>query len=222
MICFHLLIAHLEIKLNLDHDCMSQPELQILTQASGKVPILNTKGLRNSSFKQTIPELGQGYTTSLVWKVCPTFEGQTIEEFEALVDARTSTIYSLRDTVEYYQAKGDVYPLSNDGQDKNGQLQLDWPMPFSQVGSEITDTGGNYFNEGTVTAYLRGPYANMYDFCGTEALVGSKGVDWGGYGAKGDCGNPGYGNRGQFVSSIIIIFFHPWIKFLTTHNLALL
>jgi hypothetical protein len=174
-----------------------QPELQILTQATGKVPIFSTKGLRaSSSFKQTNPEVGQGYTTSLVWKVCPTFKGQTIEEFEALVDAKTSTIYSFRDTVEYYQVKGDVYPLSNDGKDKNGQLQLDWPMPFAQVGSEV---GGNYFNGGTVNTYLYGPFVNMVDVCGREVLTGSNEVDWGGDKAGGNCGTPGFGGPGEFV-----------------------
>jgi hypothetical protein len=87
--------------------------------------------------KDVGPQFGKGYTHSLVWKVCPTFQGQTVEMFEALVDAKTSRIHSMRDTVEYFEAKGDVYPFSNDGLGTGGVLQLDWPMPYANVGSEV-------------------------------------------------------------------------------------
>jgi hypothetical protein len=119
--------------------------------------------------------------------------------FEGLVDAKTLTVYSFRDTVEYYQVRGDVYPFSNDGKDANGQLQLDWPMPFAQVGNEVTDTGGNYWNGANVNAYLYGPYVNMVDVCGRDVLSGSNGIDWGGYAASGDCGTPGYGGAGEMI-----------------------
>jgi hypothetical protein len=117
--------------------------------------------------------------------------------FEAYVDAKTSYIYSLRDTVEYFQAKGDVYPTSNDGNGSDGVLQLDWPMPFAQVGSEVTDTGGNYFKGGNQVAYLYGPYVNMADECGAESLTQNGGIDWGGSGKSGDCNTPGYGGAGK-------------------------
>ena len=167
-----------------------------MTVATGDVPIsINTKGLR-SNFLKDAADFGKGYTHSLVWKVCPSFKGQTVEEFEALVDAKTSVIISVRDTVEYFEVKGDVYPLSNDGIGTDGVLQLDWPMPFAIVGMEVTDTGGNYFNVGTSTGYLRGPYVNMIDKCGTDFLSGSNGIDWGGKDAKGDCNHPGFGGLG--------------------------
>ena len=166
----------------------------------GDVPFLiKTKGLR-SKFATDATEFGKGYSHSLVWKVCPSFNGQTVEKFEALVDAKTAVILSVRDTVEYFEAKGDVYPVSNDGLGTDGVLQLDWPMPFAFVGMETTDTGGNYFNLGTWTGFLRGPYVNMVDVCGREFLSGSNGIDWGGKDAKGDCNTPGFGGFGASIN----------------------
>jgi hypothetical protein len=158
------------------------------------------KGLRASSKTDNITSgpqgPGQGYTHSLVWKVCPQFEGQTIEMFEAYVDAKTSEIYMFRDTVEYFQAKGDVYPTSNDGKGSDGVIQQDYPMPFAQVGSEITDTGGNYFNTGNQVALFRGPYVRVIDYCGTASLDAEGEHDWGGSGEDGNCNTPGYGGPG--------------------------
>ncbi|KAL7519280.1 hypothetical protein ACHAWX_004062 [Stephanocyclus meneghinianus] len=181
-----------------------KPELQILTQTVGETPgsISTSRGRRAKAGKNAkLPEFGKGYTHSLVWKVCPKFEGQTVEMFEAYVDAKTSSIHSIRDTVEYFQAKGDVYPTSNDGTGLDGVLQLDWPMPFAQVGSEVTDTGGNYFKGGNQVAYLNGPYVNMADQCGAESLTQNGGIDWGGSGKDGDCNTPGYGGAGNTHSS---------------------
>jgi hypothetical protein len=42
---------------------------------------------------------------------------------EGIVDAKTGKVYSFQDTVDYFQAKGDVYPLSNDGEGADGSLQ---------------------------------------------------------------------------------------------------
>eukprot|EP00804_Cyclotella_cryptica_P025583 CCRYP_002822-RB/>CCRYP_002822-RB protein AED:0.06 eAED:0.06 QI:360/1/1/1/1/0.87/8/2594/422 len=178
-----------------------KPELQILTQTVGETPepISANGGLRSKTGKNAkLPEFGKGYTHSLVWKVCPKFEGQTVEMFEAYVDAKTSSIHSIRDTVEYFQAKGDIYPTSNDGNGLDGVLQPDWPMPFSQVGSEVTDTGGNYFKSGNQVAYLYGPYVKMSDKCGTGSLTQNGVIDWGGAGYGGDCNTPGYGGKGKF------------------------
>ncbi|KAL3802772.1 hypothetical protein HJC23_007549 [Cyclotella cryptica] len=181
-----------------------KPELQILTQTVGETPepISANGGLRSKTGKNAkLPEFGKGYTHSLVWKVCPKFEGQTVEMFEAYVDAKTSSIHSIRDTVEYFQAKGDIYPTSNDGNGLDGVLQPDWPMPFSQVGSEVTDTGGNYFKSGNQVAYLYGPYVKMSDKCGTGSLTQNGGIDWGGAGYGGDCNTPGYGGKGNTHAS---------------------
>lgn len=156
------------------------PELQILTLAKGAVVSPSKGRVRQNS------RFGNGYKHALVWKVCPQFEGQSIEMMEGLVDANTGKVYSFKDTVDYFQATGDVYPVSNDGNGNDGILQSKWPMPFMQVGSEITDTGGNYNAGGSKTATLYGPYVNMADNCGSDSLTQTDKIDWGGSGGT-DC-----------------------------------
>jgi len=170
------------------------PELQILTLAKGAVVSPSKGRVRQNS------RFGNGYKHALVWRVCPQFEGQSIEMMEGLVDANTGKVYSFKDTVDYFQATGDVYPVSNDGNGNDGILQSKWPMPFMQVGSEITDTGGNYNAGGSKTATLYGPYVNMADNCGSDSLTQTDKIDWGGSGGT-DCTTPGIGGSGNTHSS---------------------
>jgi len=170
------------------------PELQILTLAKGAVVSPSKGRVRQNS------RFGNGYKHALVWRVCPQFEGQSIEMMEGLVDANTGKVYSFKDTVDYFQATGDVYPVSNDGNGNDGILQSKWPMPFMQVGSEITDTGGNYNAGGSKTATLYGPYVNMADNCGSDSLTQTDKIDWGGSGGT-DCTTPGIGGFGNTHSS---------------------
>ena len=69
------------------------------------------------------------------------------------------------------------------------------------VGGEITDTGGNYFNVGSHVATYSGPYVNMADNCGTDSLSSSNGLDWEGMGAGTNCATPGMGGSGNTHSS---------------------
>ena len=119
---------------------------------------------------------------------------------EGIVDAMTGTILSFRDTVDYFEARGDVYPFSNDGEGPEGSLQENWPMPFMQIGNKVTDTGGNFNIAGTQVAKLTGPYVEMRDLCGWGEVDGSRqyaiatliqanGIDWGGSGGT-DCTTP--------------------------------
>jgi hypothetical protein len=159
-----------------------EPELQILT--------LDTPST----------EFGQGYEYTLVWKICPLFENQDVEVMEGLVDAHTGQVYSFVDKVHYLQAKGGVYPISNDKQYPDGIEQPGWPMPYMYVGSEITSTGGNYYTEGTLTASLNGPYVQIADNCGSSTLSSSDGFDWG-TSSGTDCTTPGFGGNGNTHSA---------------------
>jgi hypothetical protein len=140
-------------------------ELQILTM---------TPSSANGQF-------GKGYEYVLVWRVCPMFESQDVEAMEGLVDAHTGKIYSFTDRVHYFEAKGGVYPISNDGRNPDGQMQSGWPMPYMSVGGTTTDTGGNYFGSGG-SASFQGPFVRVVDNCGSASLSHSSGLDWGGGG----------------------------------------
>lgn len=130
---------------------------------------------------------------------------------EGIVDAMTGEVLSFQDTVDYFQAKADVYPFSNDGIGPEGSLQADWPMPFMQVGSTTTDSGGNFFLADSQTAKLSGKYVEMRDMCGTEFTIGSvtygiasltqsNGIDWGGSSGT-DCATPGFGGTSNTHAS---------------------
>ncbi len=72
---------------------------------------------------QGTPPFAQAYTHKLVWEVCPTLEEQTIESFVAQVDAETGEVYLFKDSNDYLEAKGGVYPISNDGIGPDGVSQ---------------------------------------------------------------------------------------------------
>ena len=126
----------------------------------------------------TSKKFGRGYEYVLAWSVCPLFEGQDVEVMEGLVNAETGEIYSFIDKVHYFESKGGVYPISNDQRFPDGLQQNGWPMPYMYVGNEITDTGGNYFQTGSVTASFNGPYVVVSDNCGSSSLSGDGGLDW--------------------------------------------
>ena len=44
------------------------------------------------------------------------------------------------------------------------------------VGSEVTDTGGNFINSGPQTAHFEGPFAKMVDQCGAASLTQTDGT----------------------------------------------
>eukprot|EP00569_Conticribra_weissflogii_P003759 CAMPEP_0171330948 /NCGR_PEP_ID=MMETSP0878-20121228/2361_1 /TAXON_ID=67004 /ORGANISM="Thalassiosira weissflogii, Strain CCMP1336" /LENGTH=1637 /DNA_ID=CAMNT_0011831367 /DNA_START=195 /DNA_END=5108 /DNA_ORIENTATION=+ len=158
-------------------------------------------GSNHDDVDNKFENIGDGYTYSLVWKICPIFFGQAQEIMEGYVDAHTSKIYSFIDKVDYFNAKGSVYPISNDGQGADGTLQQDWPMPYMTVGSELTTTGGNYNQAGNVTAKLSGEYVEMRDFCNSQnvaEVTQTDGINWGGNAARAssnaDCEVPGFGD----------------------------
>ena len=155
----------------LSNDEWCSPELQILTMINGDDPLSN---------------LGNGYHYALVWKVCPNFVGQGQQTMEGYVDAKNGNIYSFVDKIDYFSSTGSVYPISNDGQLPGGVLQVREPMAFMQVGSETTDSGGNYFKIGSQTGVFAGPYVNIQDKCGRASLTGSSGLDWGSHSGT-DC-----------------------------------
>jgi len=141
----------------------------------------------------------QGLNCRLVWEVSLVLEND-VGRYKAVIDAITGELQSFTDENHYFGAKGGVFPVTNDGNDPDGVEQAGWPMPFMQVGSEITDSGGNYVERGSQTARFYGPYVNMADNCGTDSLTQPEGIDWG-ISTGDDCATPGFGGAGNTHAS---------------------
>jgi hypothetical protein len=156
----------------------TKPQLKIISMAKQGPPGLFS--IRGGTEKFA------GYTYKLVWQVGVNLAGQTIENFEGQVDAVTGEVFSFQDTNDYLmEAKGGVYPVTNDGIVPDGKEQSGWPMPFMYVGSSTTDIGGNFVSSGT--AKFEGPYLKINDNCGIAGLTTNQnGLDWGTSGGT-DC-----------------------------------
>ncbi len=166
-------------------DTWKKPELILVPTSRGK--------------DESHPRLGRGYGHRLVWALGPGFAAE-LGSWEALVDAHSSELLAFEDTNRYAEAKGGVYPKTNDGVGDDGTEQPGWPMPWMDIGTATTDTGGNYSLTGSQTATFFGPYVNMADQCGTDSLTQSDGIDWGSSGGT-DCTTPGFGGAGNTHSS---------------------
>ncbi|MEO1085642.1 MAG: endopeptidase, partial [Acidobacteriota bacterium] len=139
------------------------------------------------------------YRYQLAWSV-KVVVGGDMGQWEVLVNAHTGEILANQDLNHYAEAKGGVQPVTNDGVVPDGVEVAGEPMPFMEVGSQITTTGGNYTLSGSQTARFYGPYVNMADNCGTDSLTQSGGIDWGTSGGT-DCTTPGFGGAGNTHSS---------------------
>ncbi len=144
-----------------------------------------------------------GYGHRLVWELHPTFPG-SLGSWEVRVDAHSGEVVSFEDTNHYAEAKGGVYPVTNDGVVPDGVEQPGWPMPWMTVstsgGNVTSDTGGNFAGSGSFTASLTGPFVRMNDNCGASSLTQTGGLDFGASGGD-DCVTPGFGGAGNTHSS---------------------
>lgn len=137
--------------------------------------------------------LGAGYGSALVWRLALKVEGEP-GTWEALIDAHTGAIRSFRDVNDYAQAKGGVYPVSNDQLPPDGVEQADYPMPFTDItinaAPQTTSSSGAFSctpGGATATTTLAGQYVRVVDTCGAISqsvscdddldLSGSSGTD---------------------------------------------
>ncbi len=148
---------------------------------------------------------GEGYSYRLAWSLRPDFEGEH-GRWEMLLDAHSGDVLSFEDTNHYAEAKGGVYPVTNDGIVPDGVEQAGWPMPFNNIthsgGTAVTDTGGNIPGgvSGNRTSVLDGPFVRMNDNCGAISLSSTGDLDFG-TSAGDDCVTPGFGDAGNTHSS---------------------
>lgn len=137
--------------------------------------------------------LGSGYASALVWRVAVRVAGEP-GTWLALVDAHTGAIRSFLDDNKYAEAKGGIYPISDDQNCPDGCEQPNYPMPFADI-----DIGGNGQNASSTgvfsctpggsvaTTTLGGTYFKVNDTCGPTVqsvacdtdldLQGSGGID---------------------------------------------
>ncbi|MEM7583653.1 MAG: hypothetical protein AAF560_09765 [Acidobacteriota bacterium] len=127
-------------------------------------------------------EVGTGYDYRLVWEMHPSFEGDPVGEWEALVDAHTGEVLALQDKANYASTReidGGVYPVTNDGVPPDG-VEVVYPMPFADItnggNTFFSDSGGNLLAcvDGEISTTLSGRYLRMIDNCGAinESTMG--------------------------------------------------
>ena len=116
--------------------------------------------------------LGSGYASALVWRVALRIAGEP-GTWAALVDAHTGAIRSFNDINDYAQAKGGIYPISDDQICPDGCEQPNFPMPFADInigGNAQTASSMGMFNcapgASTATTTLSGQYVKVNDSCG--------------------------------------------------------
>ena len=150
--------------------------------------------------------IGAGFTSALVWRVALTVDGEP-GTWAALVDAHTGEIRSFNDINDYAQAKGGVFPVSDDGIPPDGVEQANWPMPFANItlGAQTTTSTG-LFNctpgGSTATTTLAGPYVRVIDTCGAVSASVTCDADLNlGTSAGTDCTTPGAGGAGNTHAS---------------------
>jgi trimeric autotransporter adhesin len=113
--------------------------------------------------------IGSGYASALVWRLTLRVDGEP-GTWEAQVDATSGAIVSFTDVNDYAQAKGGVYPVSDDQNPPDGVEQLNWPMPYADIasGTQQTASALGLFtcNGAHAVTTLTGPYVRVVDTCG--------------------------------------------------------
>jgi len=100
-------------------------------------------GTNESDFSGAV---GSGYQTALVWRIKVRIAGE-LGTWTGLVDAHTGTVVSLEKDLKNVQARGGIYPLTNDGSCPSGCEQSGFPMPYADItiggvaGSATTSMG---------------------------------------------------------------------------------
>lgn len=143
--------------------------------------------------------LGLGLRHRLVWAMGPRFPGDH-GSWEALVDAHGGELVAFLDRNEYVKnARGGIFPVSNDGIGPEGTEQPDHPMPFADVRDPagnlfFTDSGGDLVcsaQSSEIRTALAGKYVRISDTCGA---IDERAADPGdldlGFGPGTDCAVP--------------------------------
>ena len=180
--------------------------------------------------------------TALVWRLALRVDGEP-GTWEALIDAHTGMIRSFRDINDYAQAKGGVYPVSNDQLPGDGVEQAGYPMPFTNItinAASQTANASGIFNcapgGANATTTLAGPYVKVIDTCGgiSESVSCDNDLDLS-VGTGTDCAVPAGSSAGN-THAARTSFYHlnriaehgrywlptrPWLAAQLTNNVNL-
>jgi hypothetical protein len=126
----------------------------------------------DESSRRFLRAAGTGITHRLVWRIVLHVAGER-GTWRGDVDATTGEIVALVDDTKYAQAKGGVYPVSDDQLCPDGCEQTSWPMPFADItivaSNQTAGEMGGFDcspSGGTATSTLAGPYVRVQDVCG--------------------------------------------------------
>ena len=146
--------------------------VKMVDKGSLQLVPMRAEGARAASGGAYAGPLGAGYGSALVWRLALHVEGEP-GTWEAMIDAHTGAIRSFRDINDYAQAKGGVYPVSDDQIPPDGVEQAGYPMPFTNitinaVPQTASSLGGFNCTPGgaTATTTLAGQYVKVVDTCG--------------------------------------------------------
>ncbi len=182
-----------------------QAARQLSAAESARAAVYDYLGALDADFAGKAEKLyvtladASGYRYPLVWSLKGKIAGDG-GNWEALVDAHSGEILSFQDTNHYAEAKGGVYPVTNDGLVPDGVEQAGSPMPFLTVTGGVTDTGGNANVTGSLASSLSGTYIRISDNCGAISLTQTNNIDYGSS-AGTDCTTPGIGGAGNTHAS---------------------
>jgi len=159
--------------------------------------------------------VGTGYQTALVWRIKMQIAGES-GAWIGLVDAHTGTVLGLESDTKNAQAKGGIYPITNDAVCPTGCEQAGFPMPYADItidgvkGSPTTGMGSFTCSPSgsSATTTLQGPYFKISDTCGSisKAVTCDQDIDMG-TSAGTDCTTPGSGGLGN-THSARSAFYH--------------
>ena len=147
----------------------------VLDKGSLQLIPLRAEGARAASGGAYAGPVGAGYGSALVWRLALHVDGEP-GTWEARIDAHNGAIRSFGDINDYAQAKGGVYPVSNDQLPGDGVEQAGYPMPFTNITidavSQTASSSGAFActpGGATATTTLAGPYVKVVDTCGAIA-----------------------------------------------------
>ncbi len=148
--------------------------------------------------------VGGGLAFRLVWRFTLRL-ADVNGTYVARVDAQTGEVVHFFDDARYGQARGGVFPVSDDGVGYDGTEQPGWPLPFADVTIDGTAQVANDMGlfactpaGGTATSALAGAYVKVSDTCGAIAQTATCEADLDfAQGAGTDCAVPAGASAGN-------------------------